>query len=55
MRDHPQPERVPDSGYQLGGDERTIGKYGMMRKEVSEKSQSSQIQHLTLQTNWTVI
>ena len=45
-RDHLQPERrVPDSGYQLGGDERNDREVRNDAERVSEKSQSSQIQH----------
>ena len=45
-RDHLQPERrVPDSGYQPGGDERNDWEVRNDAERVSEKSQSSQIQH----------
>ena len=45
-RDHLQPERrVPDSGYQLGGDERNDREIRNDEERVSEKSQSSQVQH----------
>jgi N12 class adenine-specific DNA methylase/adenine-specific DNA methylase len=45
-RDHLQPERrVPDSGYQLGGDERNDREVWNDAERVFEKSQSSQIQH----------
>ena len=45
-RDHLQPERrVSDSGYQSGGDERNDREVRNDAERVSEKSQSSQIQH----------
>ena len=48
-RDHLQPEwRVPDSGYQSGGDERNDREVRIDEERVSEKPQSSQIQHSDL-------
>ena len=48
-RDHLQPERrVPDSGYQSGGDERNHREVRIDEERVSEEPQSSQIQHSDL-------
>ena len=48
-RDHLQPEwGVPDSGYQSGGDERNDREVRIDEERVSEKPQSSQIQHSDL-------
>ena len=45
-RDHLQPEwRVPDSGYQSGGDERNDREVRNDEERVSEKPQGSQVQH----------
>ena len=40
--------RVPDSGYQSGGDERNDREVRIDEERVSEKPQSSQIQHSDL-------
>ncbi len=49
-RDHLQPEwRVPDSGYQSGGDERNDREVRIDEERVSEKSQVARFNILTLQ------